>query len=178
MVSRLTPEYSAPSATVNQVFMVPPRAPALRAGLNCCGMCYALERVGQAGRRAFSIARMRASCRHRAVGSDCSARCWRRFGNRLLTQHERSGDSALGREPANAAVGERCVTQTGVPRDRRSFVLKFCVRGRAIRIDYRDGTSAIRPIEDLGRRSETRHALRTYAIRRGAVFGTYDSLTT
>jgi hypothetical protein len=35
----------------------------------------------------------------------------------------------------------------------------------------------MRPIEDLGRRSETRYVLRTYAIRRGAVFGTNDRWT-
>jgi hypothetical protein len=70
MVWRLTPEYAAPSATVNQVFMVPLRArPHFERGLNCCGMSCALERVDQAGRRAFLIARMWATCRHRAAGA-------------------------------------------------------------------------------------------------------------
>src|ERR1700686_1592747 len=107
MVSRLTPAYTAPSATVNQVFMVPPARARIPTGLNCYGV-WLRARARRPGWPArFFIARMRASGRQRAVGSACSARCWRRFGNRLLTQHERFGDSALEREPTNAAVGER-----------------------------------------------------------------------
>ena len=41
-----------------------------------------------------------------------------------------------------AAVGERWVTQTGAPRDRRSSVLKFASEVLRFRGDHRNGTSS------------------------------------
>jgi hypothetical protein len=135
-VSRLTPEYAAPSATVNQVFMVPPRVPALGAGLrNCCGMCYALERVDGWPAR-FFIARMRASCRHRAAGASLRTvlATIRESPSNPTRAFRRLGPGARSRRTL-PSVNARSL-RTGVPRDRRSFVLKFCVRGRANRDDH------------------------------------------
>jgi uncharacterized protein (DUF1778 family) len=55
------------------------------------------------------------------------------------------------------------VTQTGVPRDRRSFVVKSCVRGRAIRGDVRDGTSY--DASDRGPEPSIGNALRIADVR-------------
>ena len=54
-------------------------------------------------------------CRHRAARSSTPRGVGDDSGNRLLTQHERVGDSDLRHEPAHAAVGER-PSDIGVPR--------------------------------------------------------------
>ena len=141
-------------------------------------MCFALERVDQTGRRAFFIARMRATCRHRAAGASLRTvlatigespshptRAFRRLGpwgaSRRTLPSANAGHSDW-RSPAPTVF--RCGSSA-------SEVVRFAA---TLATELR---AAMRRIEDPSRRSETRYVLRTYATRSGAVFGTNDRLT-
>jgi len=156
MVSRPTPEYSALSATVNQIFIVPPRACARQASELLLIGC-ALERAGLRPTR---------SCRSRRCGHDADIEPRGPLGPRGVATISATATIHIQRltciEPEVGAVKRRrrptLVLKTSDAERRRSCPKVLRPDQRAGRDDHRRTELPMRAVDDL--RSSLGDALR------------------